>query len=582
MIKKYLYCNCSQEEEVQFIIQVEDTHLQYLPWHQWEFFADYPKAELALSKLTYEKINTSSLKIQRKKARILAILGNSKGIDIEKDRIVLNNISSGADITFLVEPDRTELSEYLYDKEGWDILFFAGHSFSDSENETGYIYLNETDSLSLNDLRSSLEVSIQHGLQLAVFNSCEGLGLANDLADLNLPQMIVMREPIPDVIAHEFLKQFLKEFCQGTSLYIAVRRARKKLEGLEKEFPCASWLPIIYQNPGESLLRWSDLHGVINNKSRKRNIVKVALCIALFPIMGFIGNQFLPKSWEIGDKISSGEEVLVKLSSPRLKEKGVELLRECKKPLNESFNLIGNVRNKVLNCLPQKEENNYSRAIKLLAESWNSESRDPETLIYLNNALLEENNIKSYTIAIVVPILKIGNSQNSDQQNNTIDKSEQNPHRAKEFLRGVAMLQTQFNLEFFDKHDKVKEDINSDDIENTFFSHIRKALNKRSKFVGSFNKGESMSGVGLKVIIADDDNIDENAKDIAKKLSENEDILGVIGHYTSEATVASVDIYKDRNLALISPGTTTTELTEEPRINFSRVLFNTNTSKQKR
>ncbi|NJL10173.1 MAG: hypothetical protein HC908_08410 [Calothrix sp. SM1_7_51] len=54
--------------------------------------------------------------------------------------------------------------------------------------------------------------AIQKGLKLAIFNSCEGLGLARQLASLHIPQVIVMREPVPDKVAQEFLKYFLQFF----------------------------------------------------------------------------------------------------------------------------------------------------------------------------------------------------------------------------------------------------------------------------------------------------------------------------------------------------------------------------------
>lgn len=44
---------------------------------------------------------------------------------------------------------------------------------------------------------------------IAIFNSCDGLGLAQELADLHIPQMIVIKEPVPDKLAQEFLKYFL-------------------------------------------------------------------------------------------------------------------------------------------------------------------------------------------------------------------------------------------------------------------------------------------------------------------------------------------------------------------------------------
>jgi CHASE2 domain-containing sensor protein len=73
--------------------------------------------------------------------------------------------------------------------------------------------------------------------------------------------MIVMREPVPDKVAQEFLNYFLNAFANGNSLYLAQRQARERLQGLEQEFPCASWLPVICQNPVEVPPDWLMLQG---------------------------------------------------------------------------------------------------------------------------------------------------------------------------------------------------------------------------------------------------------------------------------------------------------------------------------
>jgi WD40 repeat protein/energy-coupling factor transporter ATP-binding protein EcfA2 len=96
-------------------------------------------------------------------------------------------------------------------------------------------------------------------LQLAIFNSCDGLGLALELEQLHIGQMIVMREPVPDQVAQSFLTYFLAEFAGGKSFYLAERKARLKLHGLEDNFPCASWLPAIFQNPAAVPPMWQDL-----------------------------------------------------------------------------------------------------------------------------------------------------------------------------------------------------------------------------------------------------------------------------------------------------------------------------------
>ncbi|NEO70233.1 CHASE2 domain-containing protein, partial [Moorena sp. SIO3H5] len=83
----------------------------------------------------------------------------------------------------------------------------------------------------------------------------------NELEQLHIPHMIIMREPVPDLVAQQFLQYFLKVFASGKSLYLAVQEARKKLQGLEDQCPCASWLPVICQNPATIPPTWQQLRG---------------------------------------------------------------------------------------------------------------------------------------------------------------------------------------------------------------------------------------------------------------------------------------------------------------------------------
>ncbi|AKG24511.1 hypothetical protein IJ00_07590 [Calothrix sp. 336/3] len=246
-LKEQLLEKLNTEESIRILLQTEDNQLRRIPLHLWDFFERYPQAEMALSSNNYERKSKSQP--PKSHVKILAILGDSTGINIQKDRVLLEQLPN-AEVTFLVEPQRQLLNDELWLQE-WDILFFAGHSFTKSETEIGYFHINSTDSLTITELKNALVKAIAQGLQLAIFNSCDGLGLATNLADLHIPQMIVMREPVPDKVAQEFLKNFLTEFSDGKPLYQSVREARMKLQGLENDFPCASWLPVICQNPAE-------------------------------------------------------------------------------------------------------------------------------------------------------------------------------------------------------------------------------------------------------------------------------------------------------------------------------------------
>ncbi|MHC5767078.1 MAG: CHASE2 domain-containing protein [Nostoc sp.] len=261
-IERQLRTLLSRHDEIRVIIETNIVLVHRLPWHLWNFFEDYPKAELALSNHEYESPQLLQ-KSPTGKVKILAILGNRVGIDIEKDASLLQGLTD-AKTTFIIEPTRQTLDEYLWNQD-WDILFFAGHSNSLADGEIGEICINQTESLTILQLKNGLKAAIRHGLKLAIFNSCDGIGLGRNLADLNIPQMIVMREGVPDLIAQEFLKNFLTAFADSKPFYLAVREARERLQGLENEFPCASWLPVICQNPITVPTTWQELRGNFDN-----------------------------------------------------------------------------------------------------------------------------------------------------------------------------------------------------------------------------------------------------------------------------------------------------------------------------
>lgn len=259
-IRDKLLEKLSQEDEVLAIFQGDDPLLWRLPWFLWDLFDRNSNVEVALSPSRFEAAPVArEPKSQKERVQILAILGDSEGIDIEQDRALLLEELPDAEVTFLVEPERSHINDRLWERP-WDILFFAGHSLTE-DDATGKIFINEKDSLSVEDLKYALKQAIRQGLKIAIFNSCDGLGLAKELADLHIPQTVVMREPVPDPVAQEFLKNFLKAFSRGKSFYLAVREARERLQGLETRFPRASWLPAIWQNPGARALRWQDLTG---------------------------------------------------------------------------------------------------------------------------------------------------------------------------------------------------------------------------------------------------------------------------------------------------------------------------------
>jgi uncharacterized protein YjbI with pentapeptide repeats len=262
-LREKLLERLNPSDEIRVLIQTDDRQLRRLPWHVWSWFKSYRKAEIALSSTTYGKANY--LTSTRNKIRILAVLGDRQGINVDADRQLLEQLSQDMEIVLLDEPTREQLDKMLWDERGWDILFFAGHSNSQLDDNDGFIRINSQEKLTIGLLDNALQASIERGLKLAIFNSCDGLGLAKRLASLHIPQIIVMREPIPDRVAQKFLQNFLAGFSQGKSLYMSVREAREQLQGLESDFPCATWLPVICQNLAEIPWTWQEYRGVANS-----------------------------------------------------------------------------------------------------------------------------------------------------------------------------------------------------------------------------------------------------------------------------------------------------------------------------
>ncbi len=271
-IKEKLLQHLDPLDEIRVMIQTDDQQLRQLPWHGWELCDRYPKAEIALSAPAYGQVFSEMSEVSQEaariepslaglgsnnKVRILAIFGSDTGLDLRADQVLLEALPQ-AEVMVLRSPLRQELDDQLW-SQPWDILFFAGHSASDGSGQRGQIAINAQECLTMGQLRQGLRQAIAQGLQLAIFNSCDGLGLASELAELNLPQVIVMREPVADAVAQRFLRQFLRAFSGGTSLYRSVRQARESLQSLEDDFPCATGLPMICQNPAAPTLSWKQM-----------------------------------------------------------------------------------------------------------------------------------------------------------------------------------------------------------------------------------------------------------------------------------------------------------------------------------
>ena len=274
-----LTAHFNRNDEILFIFEITDFQFQMLgrlPWQTWKLFEQYPKAGIALSQPGSER--TEKVAVDREKIRILAILSDAPDVDNEEEKRSLESLPDDkVETKFVDNLSREDFNNLLWDKDGWDILFFSGHS--KTEGQQGRIYINNNkkhNSLTIEELKEALQTAINKGLQLAIFNSCDGLGLASSLAKLNIPAVIVMKEEVPNVIAQQFFCKFLTNFREQDNLYLAERKTREWLRGWENKYPGASLLPVICQNKAVETLRWSQLQLVNQPKLKEETSLTIS------------------------------------------------------------------------------------------------------------------------------------------------------------------------------------------------------------------------------------------------------------------------------------------------------------------
>ncbi len=148
------------------------------------------------------------------------------------------------------------------------------------------------------------------------------------------------------------------------------------------------------------------------------------------------------------------------------------------------------------------QNGNYERSMTLFEEAVNVVPNDPEPKIYLNNARARQQDYPPFKLAVVV----------------SVDYEE---HATKNVLRGVA-----------DAQDK-------------------------------FNQKNGIEGRLLEIVINNDMSDKQVARKIAKDLTRRSEVLGVVGHTSSEMSEVALKEYEKVEVPMISPTSTSTELHSE-------------------
>ena len=269
------------EDEICILLDVKEGDMLRFPWQDWDFLRQHcPNAEIALYNLNNHIRPTQ--KSDSAKVKVLVVVGKTdnikEGIQADIEAVKELEEEEIGIIRILEQPSRHQVIDELRDQT-YEIFIFTGHSGSDNNGDIGWIELNGTDSLRLSDLKLALSDAIRKRLQICIFNSCDGLGLAKQLAELKLPLAIVMREPVPDLVAAKFLRVFLQKFSTGQSFFKSFHEAREQLEGFSGDYPGVCWLPIVSLCNLVKPPTWEQLGGTVATPNSWKRLLLLGLVV---------------------------------------------------------------------------------------------------------------------------------------------------------------------------------------------------------------------------------------------------------------------------------------------------------------
>lgn len=255
-----IQANPQTTQTVQLFLTCANIELERFPWEAWEIGKPIQIIRAPVN-IAAPSINQKQIK-HRSRPRILAILGDNTGLNFQEEKQAIKSLSRIAQVQFIGwQPQQTstqvkqQISDAIADERGWDVLFFAGHS-NETEMTGGELGIAPGASISIKEITPQLSAAKQRGLQVAIFNSCSGINIAQSLIDLGLSQVIVMREPIHNNVAQEFLLHFLQGLGKHENVYESVISARQFLQLTRSQtYPSAHLVPSLFCHPSAQLYR---------------------------------------------------------------------------------------------------------------------------------------------------------------------------------------------------------------------------------------------------------------------------------------------------------------------------------------
>ncbi|MBV6627285.1 MAG: CHASE2 domain-containing protein [Rivularia sp. (in: Bacteria)] len=255
------YLSDNQKEWVEVFLTCTPVEIARLPWETWEIGTDLGVPKRIRIARNPANIRNQNFRPLHRKVRILAILGDDTGLNFDSEKEEFNKIKSIAYVKFIgwtlkknIDELKQEIVQNIAATDGWDILFFAGHS-NESVLTGGELGIAPNASIFVSEIEDALKLAKKRGLQFAIFNSCSGINIAESLINLGLSQVVVMREPINNKVAQEFLKQFLRSLTEYKDVHESLLDASKFLKQQQQRlaYPSTYLVPSLFRHPSAEL-----------------------------------------------------------------------------------------------------------------------------------------------------------------------------------------------------------------------------------------------------------------------------------------------------------------------------------------
>jgi CHASE2 domain/CHAT domain len=240
--------------------------LARFPWEAWEIGTEAGLAtrvvQFIRSPLNIAEDTGTKGKRHRSRTRILVILGDETGLNFQAERAAIRSLLKLADVKFAGwQPGQTrdqvmqQITDAIADEQGWDVLLFAGHS-NEMAMTGGELGIAPGISIFISEITPQLIAAKERGLQVALFNSCSGLSIADALISMGFSQVVIMREPIHNYVAQEFLIRFLQGLRKHQNVQESLLGARQALRlEMNQTHPSAYLIPSLLCHPEAKLFR---------------------------------------------------------------------------------------------------------------------------------------------------------------------------------------------------------------------------------------------------------------------------------------------------------------------------------------